>query len=282
MRDYNDQQQQQQPQRIPSVPTIATAARDAESLADLVAQHRAERERKRQQEEEQERRRIEGERADALTEFGVRLAQALGADLLDLLDPAIAYDTTRSPNGEGIASTRDADGAENGPYAEFTYAHATWRLTRESYYDGRSYRYWRLAGPNNYSVKLGADIDTVDYATALLDALADYPAWYERRQQREAERAAHATHSAASEQPLYAYATGDAPTTGHHGLIHTGNKLSITVETPEESEYGGKTEIITATVIDWTDQWMLINVDDNEKQQRLIPVARVVQITARP
>ena len=247
------------------------------TLDEILAARTRKLERDQRELAEQTRLKTEGRRQDALTAFTVRYEQMFPQSLRDALAATIGYDTTP----DGSPDPDDPGEPERGPYATFEHDGQPWTIRRGYYYRDD---YWLLDGPNNYHAQLSQDWDWSSPAGPLLDALNAYPQWLDDKQQREREKAEKAAAAKAAqpqqEPPTpYAYIAGDDP--GHHGFLNTNARVWIKVETPETGEYGGKTETIHAQVIDWDAQWLLINEDDDETSQRLIPIARVVSIQPR-
>ena len=250
------------------------------TLDQMIARHIEEQQRTQQQEQEDARRELDGKRQDRITAFDVRLNQKFGGDLVDILDPTIGYDPD--------ADTQNTDGYDpygvSGPAATFTHAGHAWKLTRDYYH---SDLIWMLRGPYDYTVQLAQDWDWCNPRPKLLEALAAFPAWLQDREQREREKAEKAAATAAEKQrrrddhPLYAYTTADLANHPNLGMLHTGSRLWVTVETPSTGEYGEKTETHKAELIDWDTTWLLVNIDDDEFDQRLIPIARVAYLRTR-
>lgn len=154
-----------------------------------------------------------------------------------------------------------------------------WRIfERITYFDGLRESDWHVTSPRGFTRELPRHRHYDEQRTfqeALLDALEDEPAWWQEQQEAPATPATPAPLS----NPLYACVSGDDAE--RPAILHTGSKLWIAVETPTTSEYGEKIETHRAQVIDWDAQWLLINLDDDETIQRLIPIARVVSIQVR-
>lgn len=260
-----DQQEQEQEQEQATPRT----------LDDLIAQRLDDIARDNAEALDAAERKQEGHRQDELTAFEARLPQKIAPHVLDALRATITYDR------EGATDTTGTEDSFRGPCARFTYHDETWTIRRDHYYGDQL---WMLDGPNGYHVQLAQDWDwDTEGGDKLLEALTAYPQWLDNKQQREREQTEKAEAKAAQpkrEPPApFAYIAGDDPS--HHGFLNTNARVWIKIETPETGEYGGKTETIRAQVIDWSDTWLLLNEDDDETQQRLIPITRVVSIHVR-
>ncbi len=244
------------------------------TLADILAARTRKLERERAEAAEQAQRDLEGRRQDEITHFTVRYEKMFPPSLRDALNATIDYDTARETDDE----------PRSAPFAAFDHNGDRWTVRRGYHYGDP---YWQLDGPHGYAVQLAQDWDYNNPTGPLLDALNAYPQWLDTRDEREREKAEKAAEKEAAaqrrrdEHPLYAYVSGDLADHPHLGMLHTGSKLWITVETPTTGEYGEKTETHKAEVIDWDSTWLLINLDDDEFDQRLIPIARVVHIRTR-
>ncbi|HZC08367.1 MAG TPA: hypothetical protein VE338_22230 [Ktedonobacterales bacterium] len=138
---------------------------------------------------------------------------------------------------------------------------------------------WMISGPRGYVASIGAPYSTdQNLDRGLLDAIAAYPAWLDRADER---RAAHEEQQRAEEERrkcatvrrcLYVL-----------DVLAYGKRIRVHAENPR-AEGGMMT--YSGSLQGSGEDWLLLNVDDHEPAtigaQRLIPTARVLDIVALP
>lgn len=243
------------------------------TLPEILAARTRRVEREQREAAELAQRKREGQQQDALTAFTVGYEQAFPQALRDALAAVIGYDSTE----EGFDDMRE----ERGPFATFGHDGDPWTIRIANYH-------WYLSGPNGYHADLGYNDQFTQHTAILLDALNEYPSWLKAKIARKREQDERTAAKTRADQhnrdamPLYAYIAGDDHT--HYGILHTESKVWLEIATPDTADERmayERIDRIQAAIVDWDAQWLLINEDDDETRQRLIPITRVVSIQAR-